>query len=71
MNYEKPKLIALNGNSELTWGDCTPTGSGVAGHCTDGNSPGSGNCSTGPGAPGFCESNGIGAGWCVPTGSAF
>jgi hypothetical protein len=53
--YGKPEIRELGraGDDEMrAVGDCTPTGSGDAGNCDEGNSAG-GSCWAGPSA-GFC-----------------
>jgi len=73
IKWENPMLVSLSGATEAR-GDCVPTGSGVSGDCTKGNSaslkclngnaPDSGNCSVGNSATNWCD-YGSSAGSCV------
>ena len=73
IKWEKPMLISLSGATEAR-GDCAPTGSGVSGDCTTGNSaslkclsgnaPDNGDCGVGTSAANWCDS-GSSAGNCI------
>jgi len=65
MEYEKPKLIVLNGNVGRTEGTCSP-GSGDTGNCYDGTSAGL-SCMPGTGFSG-CLIGTVDA-TCTPSGS--
>jgi len=65
MEYEKPKLIVLNGNVGRTEGTCAP-GSGDSGNCYEGTNA-TASCASGTGFSG-CFLGMVDA-TCTPSGS--